>query len=63
MCIFKNFGSGFFMGNLDFKKMFGVKSKYYEQCSALMTHISSISNQKNNVINFNRQGPGFVGSA
>lgn len=51
------------MGNLDFKKMFGVKSKYYEQCSALMTHISSISNQKNNVINFNRQGPGFVGSA
>lgn len=45
------------------KKMFGVKSKCYEQCSAVMTHISSICNQKNNVINFNRKGPGFVGSA
>lgn len=53
MCVFKNL-SGFFMGNSEFKKMFGVKSKYYEQCSVLMTHISSICNQKNNVINFNR---------
>jgi len=53
------------MGNSEFKKkkMFGVKSKCYEQCSAVMTHISSICNQKNNVITFNRKGPGFVGSA
>lgn len=63
MGVFKNFRRGFFMGNSEFEKMFGVKSKCYEQCSAVMTHISSICNQKNNVINFNRKGPGFVGSA
>jgi len=51
------------MGNSEFKKNVWSKVKSYEQCSAVMTHISSICNQKNNVINFNRKGPGFVGSA